>query len=1088
MKLNKIYWLFSFVCVLSAYGCSDDSDDKKPEEKTAACKSNRDCDSGKCLDNGECAGVVKLGEKCDSEHICEKALVCIDGECREKTEDKPGDDVDKPNDDEPECSVDKDCKMGQVCVKDACTEIQYLEKGSTCKTTDKTRGCKDGLICWSGKCWDENELISEEKCQSDADCAKEDVYKNCMSDGSCGLILGLGDDCSDERSVCADGMICDFSVCSKVMGEGESCADTDLTVCDEGLRCIDDILECHKPENNLSVGNPCNDKWLICEKSLSCMDGICSVLGDEEAECDESRGLFCKNGLLCVNSQCTPVGDSCRSSADCLEKDSFCCLSDTCGVKGKCVPYDESTKFDETCGYRTKAGIFEAQVQCRWTAPNDEYKSYNNVEMTPLVGHFGNKDNLMTTILFWSNGSHSVMRIINPETCETLETIEYKTASGETVGFGDQYDNNPAAADLDGDGLMEFVAVAANHYLVAYKWNEVLHKHEVLWTSSHEGGGFPAIVDVNGDGKAEVVGGTNVFDGATGRLLNTKADKFDSYNDLAIGIWDNDAGGRVSLIANYGSVYKWNETNNGWTKSGSVGGSYTGYADFGTPGATAGDFDFTKLDGRAELVSGASIYAQTSDGNDTYKVQKVFESSAFDSGGPVTIGDFDNDGLPEIGIASEGAFTIYDPRCKGYEAGKCADQGVLWRRWSQDESSGRTGSTLFDFDGDGQAEAVYGDECFTRVYDGKTGRVLFSSKRSSGTWSESAIVADVDGDGSAEIVMGSTSSQTCYDDSNTRVRDGVDPIHQGIRCENDADCPSGKGCDSSLGLCTCTSDAECNTLYSDGKLVEQYVCTDQIHKDIGMMENRDGTGLKIVKEIGTRPDGWTSASPRVCRATRKASNFGSSDLVIYRDRLDRWVSSRNIWSNHAYNIINIEDDGKVPTAAQWLLNWAAKSTGLTILDTGIPRPRYNSYRLNRQGEFGSGAAPDITGRFIAGSICGTTNDGRHVISGKLCNRGTKPVAMLLPATFFYYDENTLDHRGEKICTSYTKSNVGVGECAQVGCTVSVETLNALRDRKVLMVTNLDEHGNASTVECNDQNNTDTITIESCEAEDIEIVN
>ena len=39
--------------------------------------------------------------------------------------------------------------------------------------------------------------------------------------------------------------------------------------------------------------------------------------------------------------------------------------------------------------------------------------------------------------------------------------------------------------------------------------------------------------------------------------------------------------------------------------------------------------------------------------------------------------------------------------------------------------------------------AVYGDECFTRVYDGVTGKVLYSRFRTSCTWYENPVVADV---------------------------------------------------------------------------------------------------------------------------------------------------------------------------------------------------------------------------------------------------------------------------------------------------------------------------------------------------------
>ena len=51
-------------------------------------------------------------------------------------------------------------------------------------------------------------------------------------------------------------------------------------------------------------------------------------------------------------------------------------------------------------------------------------------------------------------------------------------------------------------------------------------------------------------------------------------------------------------------------------------------------------------------------------------------------------------------------------------------------------------------------------------------------------------------------------------------------------------------------------------------------------------------------------------------------------------------------------------------------------------------------------------------------------------------------------------------------------------CGRVGC--EVEDIEALAGQKVLVITNEDEHGNASTVECNYSNNTDTIQIDKCD--------
>ena len=68
-------------------------------------------------------------------------------------------------------------------------------------------------------------------------------------------------------------------------------------------------------------------------------------------------------------------------------------------------------------------------------------------------------------------------------------------------------------------------------------------------------------------------------------------------------------------------------------------------------------------------------------------------------------------------------------------------------------SSSVTGSTVFDFEGDGIAEVVYADECFLWVYDGPTGHVRYAGLTTSFTGTEASVVADVDGDGHAEIVL-----------------------------------------------------------------------------------------------------------------------------------------------------------------------------------------------------------------------------------------------------------------------------------------------------------------------------------------------
>src|SRR5262249_38061338 len=105
------------------------------------------------------------------------------------------------------------------------------------------------------------------------------------------------------------------------------------------------------------------------------------------------------------------------------------------------------------------------------------------------------------------------------------------------------------------------------------------------------------------------------------------------------------------------------------------------------------------------------------------------------------------------------------------------DGSVLWTSLVSDES-GCAAGTGFDFDGDGIAEAIYGDEDYSLVFNGLTGAELLKTPRTSRTLIEYPVVADIDNDGSAEILVVSSDS----------IHDGVAPIGwtvQAIRDKED---------------------------------------------------------------------------------------------------------------------------------------------------------------------------------------------------------------------------------------------------------------------------------------------------------------
>ena len=137
-------------------------------------------------------------------------------------------------------------------------------------------------------------------------------------------------------------------------------------------------------------------------------------------------------------------------------------------------------------------------------------------------------------------------------------------------------------------------------------------------------------------------------------------------------------------------------------------------------------------------------------------------------GGPPNIADFDGkpDQVLEIGIAGKKSYSVFS-----------ASGEKLWSRPTVDASSSRTGSTAFDFNGDGRTEVVYNDELHLRVFDGTSGNVLYEAPNTSYTAHEYPVVADVDGNGTANIIAVSNSCQK----GNTGVHVFKEPEDRWVR-------------------------------------------------------------------------------------------------------------------------------------------------------------------------------------------------------------------------------------------------------------------------------------------------------------------
>ena len=802
--------------------------------------------------------------------------------------------------------------------------------------------------------------------------------------------------------------------------------------------------------------------------------------GDQPITPCDSEGR-CANSLICADGTCRQPEGPCTTDVDCLG-DTKCCIGDclqNAGQEGVCVP---NVDVDSSCRLapeNIKIGVFAPDEQCKWPGPrpDDPFPDHTRVMATPLVAPLPNDSGAAAEIIIVTsdesaggdrdtvldqrvdpvtnavinprNGQPArggVIRILNGQTCEQVEVI--------TTGPPASHDyvrapSTPAIADLDGDGNLEIVtkthgaaeAVDTASRVIAFRWNGT--RYERFWIAQRSPGAIAnngswdgvSIHDIDDDGKPEIIGRYGVvYDALTGAEIAPANTQIPVTADPVLG--DVDGDGEIELVAN--NVYRWNGS--GWVsehvgpnKPANAAPRFYAFADFGTPGS--GGFDYTNKDGIAEIVTSGVIGEDQNSGHiaiytlDGQQLVNV-PLGATERGGPPTIGDFDKDGFPEIAAASATKFQVVDPNCP---PGECAQPNVRWSQPAVDASSAQTGSSIFDFEGDGKAEAVYADECFLRVYDGANGDVLFSAFRQSCTWLENAVIADPDNDSRTEIIVGSNINcrPTCPP---------IDPIHPGLRCDEGADCPSGGNCVE--GLCRCTTDADCGNDFvpnpaASAVVSEGLTCTD--------------------------PLPGTPGAGNVCRMQHLNSSsleqqFSYNTVTVYRDVLDRWADSRPMWNQHAYSVTNINDNGTVPKSSQWLKNFRD--------------PLLNNYRQNRQTPFSATFLPDITGGLDKATACGS--NGRIVtLTGKVCNRGLRTVGANMPATF-YLGEPDL---GQVLCVSYTSGPIALGdECLPVACDIDGSVAD---QSEIVMVVNQDETGRATTEECNVDNNLDRIVIDTC---------
>lgn len=525
---------------------------------------------------------------------------------------------------------------------------------------------------------------------------------------------------------------------------------------------------------DMPAGTPCGA--LLCGPGEVCEGDLCHIdCGATGVRCGTPE-VCCADGDLCHLGACTTPGATCLPAPDAGH-----CPTEPCpegayceATIWRCLPSAPTA----SCEYSPPTGQFAPVVKWEWQGSDTGgMNASNQIMMTPMVGDLDGDclPEIVFSTFAGDDYTHSgVVRAVHGDGSGEVWSL---TDPSLRVAAGGQL----ALADVDEDAEQRLTVFACHESkaLMAIRFDGTLR-----WLASDqrcEMYDAPAVADVDHDGQAEVIVGFAVYDAQTGALRNTPptAPSATGYGHYVAAVeLDGDAANGMELVSG-GIVYHWDGSLY-WNRIGCG----AGCAQWSGLPAVA-DLD---LDHSPEIVSAVygehKVYAFRFDGTLLWGPVDVNNGVPIggnpSGGGPPTIADFDGDGHPDVALA--GGY--------GYLVLRGSTGEVLWQNTdTRDYSSRMTGSSVFDFEGDGVAEAVYNDELNLRVYRGYDGLVLLKTCNTSATLWEYPVIVDVDADDHAEIVVMSNNYyfSRCQDET---VDGGVipgPPSHTGFKVIGDSE-------------------------------------------------------------------------------------------------------------------------------------------------------------------------------------------------------------------------------------------------------------------------------------------------------------
>ncbi|MDA9951397.1 FG-GAP-like repeat-containing protein [Oligoflexaceae bacterium] len=385
-------------------------------------------------------------------------------------------------------------------------------------------------------------------------------------------------------------------------------------------------------------------------------------------------------------------------------------------------------------------------------------ETYNQVMATPAVAEFKTGEPRIIFSAFSPTESYR----------KAAKTIAIDGKTGETVWTSDievSSRTTPALGDINGDGKIEVVVSGFDEYLYALD-----DEGTQIWKSESTGlsTSGATLADLDGDGETEIIVGENVFTSAGKDKFKISGDG-QAIRDIrseegleivsAVGIYSGLDGKEFCRFVAPPEGFEYREASIAVGKLVEKS-SHSSVVMIDFPlevtDPTGSKTALELADERFEKITHVYIFNA-----DTCAKERQFEvpyegTGRKAGGGPVNLADIDGDGDLEIAFAGRHYYTVFE-----------ADGTLIWKNPTQDFSSAATGSSSFDFNGDGKLELVYNDEQFLRVFNGQTGAVVYEYANISGTLVEYPVIADVNADGHANVVVAA---------NNYGNRDGVTGI------------------------------------------------------------------------------------------------------------------------------------------------------------------------------------------------------------------------------------------------------------------------------------------------------------------------